>query len=38
MWDQNMQADLVEGPVERVSQEEVVNTLRNVKAGKAACP
>ena len=33
-----MQADLVEGPVERVSQEEVVKALGKMKAGKAAGP
>ena len=37
-WDQNVQADLVEGPVERVSGEEVVKALRKMKAGKAAGP
>ena len=33
-----MQADLVEGPVERVSREEVVKALGKMKAGKAAGP
>ena len=33
-WDQNVQADSLEGPVERVSQEEV----GKMKAGKAAGP
>ena len=33
-----MEADLVEGPVERVSQEEVVKAIREMKAGKAAGP
>ena len=37
-WDQNVQADLVEGPVERVRQEEVVKALGKMKAGKAAGP
>ena len=37
-WDQNVQADLVEGPVERVSREEVVEALGKMKAGKAAGP
>ena len=37
-WDQNAQADLVEGPVERVSREEVVKTLEKMKAGKAPGP
>ena len=37
-WDQNVKADLVEGPVERVSREEVVKALGEMKAGKAAGP
>ena len=37
-WDQDVQADLVEGPVERVSWEEVVKALGKMKAGKAAGP
>ena len=37
-WGQNVQADLVEGPVERVSREEVVKALGKMKAGKAAGP
>ena len=37
-WDQNVQADLVEGPVEKVSREEVVKALEKMKAGKAAGP
>ena len=37
-WDQNVQADLVEGPVEKVSREEVVKALGKMKAGKAAGP
>ena len=37
-WDQNVQADLVEGPAERVSREEVVKALGKMKAGKAAGP
>ena len=37
-WDQNVEADLVEGPVERVSQEEVVRAIREMEAGKAAGP
>ena len=35
-WDQNLQADLVEGPVERVRREEVVKAMEKMKAGKAA--
>ena len=37
-WDQNVQADLVEGLVERISREEVVKALGKMKAGKAAGP
>ena len=37
-WDQNVEADLVEGPVERVSREEVVKAMGDMKAGKAAGP
>ena len=37
-WDQNVEADLVEGPIERVSSEEVVKSIREMKAGKAAGP
>ena len=37
-WDQNMQAGLVEGPVERISQEEVVKAMGKMKAGNAAGP
>ena len=36
--DQNVKAELVEGPVERVSWEEVVKAIRQMKAGKAAGP
>ena len=35
-WDQNVEADLVEGPHERVSPEEVVKSMGEMKAGKAA--
>ena len=35
-WDQNVQADLVDRPVERISREEVVKALGKMKAGKAA--
>ena len=34
--DQNVKAELVEGPVERVSREEVVKAIREMKVGKAA--
>ena len=37
-WDQNVKAELVEGPVERLSREEVVKAIREMKAGKAAEP
>ena len=30
-WDQNVKAELVEGPVERVSREEVVKAIREMK-------
>ncbi|XP_074636845.1 uncharacterized protein LOC141894988 [Acropora palmata] len=35
-WDRNVQADLVDRPVERISREEVVKALGKMKAGKAA--
>ena len=35
-WNQNVKVELVEGPVERVSREEVENAIREMKAGKAA--
>ena len=34
----NVKAELVEGPVERVSRDEVVKAIREMKAGKAAGP
>ena len=37
-WDQNVKTELVEGPVERISREEVVKAIREMKAGKAAGP
>ena len=37
-WDQKVEADLVEGPGERVSREELVKALGKMKAGKAAGP
>ena len=37
-WDQNVQADLVEGPVERVSRGEVVKALGKMKAENTAGP
>ena len=35
-WDQNLKAELMEEPVERVSREEVVKGIREMKVGKAA--
>ena len=32
-WDQTVEADVVEGPVERVSREEVVKAMGEIKAG-----
>ena len=37
-WDQNMKAELVGGPVDRVSREEVVKAIREMKVGKTAAP
>ena len=37
-WDQSVEADLVEGPVEKVSREEVVKAMKEMKRGKAAGP
>ena len=37
-WDQNLQADLVEGPVERVSREEVVKVLGKCKQERLLDP
>ena len=37
-WDQNVKVELVEGPVERVSREEVVIAIWEMKVGKAAGP
>ena len=36
--DQNVEADLVEGPVERVSWAEVVKAIREMKAGRLLDP
>ena len=35
-WDQNVEADLVEGPVESAIWEEVVTAMGEMKEGKAA--
>ena len=37
-WDQNVEADSVKGPVERVSREIVVKAIREIKVVKAAGP
>lgn len=37
-WDQKVEADLVEGPVEGISREEVVKAIKEMKMGKAAGP
>ena len=37
-WDQKTEAEVVEGPIKRVSQEEVVKAMGEMKAGKAAGP
>ena len=37
-WDQNVMAELMEGPVERVGREEVVKAIKEMKAEKAAGP
>ena len=37
-WDQNVKAELMEGPVERDIREEVVKAIRKMKARKATGP
>ena len=37
-WDQNVKAELMEAPAERVSWEEVLKAIREMKVGKAAGP
>ena len=37
-WDQKVEADPVEGPVEGISREEVVKAIKEMKIGKAAGP
>ena len=37
-WDQMVEADMVEGPVERVTDEEVMEAMNKMKLGKAAGP
>ena len=38
IWDQMTEVDVVEGPVERVTQDEVVSAIKKMKLGKAAGP
>ena len=37
-WNQNVKTELVEGPVERISQEKVLKAIREMKVEKAAGP
>ena len=37
-WDQMVEADLVEGPVEEVTDEELMEAMKKMKLGKAAGP
>ena len=37
-WGQNVEVDLVEGPVERVSQQEVVKAMGEMKVGRLQHP
>ena len=37
-WDQMVEADIVEGPVEGVTDEEVMEAMNKMKLGKAAGP
>ena len=37
-WDQMVEADMVEGPVEGVTDEEVMEAMNKMKLGKAAGP
>ena len=37
-WDQMAEADMVEGPVEEVTYEEVIKAMYKMKLGKAAGP
>ena len=37
-WDQTVEADMVEGPVEEVTDEEVMEAMIKMKLGKAAGP
>ena len=37
-WDQMVEADMVEGPVEGVTDEEVMEAMNKIKLGKAAGP
>ena len=37
-WDRILEADIVEGPCELISEREVEEAIRNMKVGKAAGP
>ena len=37
-WDQIVKADMIEGPVEEVTEEEVMEAMNKMKLGKAAGP
>ena len=37
-WDQIVETDVVEGPVEKVARNEVVKAMQNIKSGKATGP
>ena len=37
-WDQMVEADMAEGPVEKVNDEEVMEAMNKMKLGKAAGP
>ena len=37
-WDQMVEADMVEGPVERVTDEKVMEAMNKMKLGKAGGP
>ena len=37
-WDQKVETDMVEGPVEGVTDKEVVEAMNKMKLGKAAGP
>jgi len=37
-WDHRMEVDIVQGPIEKITREEIVKTIRAMKLGKAAGP